>query len=131
MKKLEQLNIYEQSIILVKDIYSIKDTFPEQEIDGLLSQIRITASLMLVKIETGFYTDSSDTGIKYITTAYEYATNLYCLIHIYKNLNLITREFDDLLSKLVKIMRIIYDLRKSLLKEYDTKTTCHSFVTKN
>jgi four helix bundle protein len=115
MNKFKELKVWQKAIDFVTKIYSSTVGFPKDEIYGLASQLRRSAVFIPSNIAEGAGRGSKNDFSHFLDIArgstYEAETQLA----IAKNLKFINEgSFDDLVSELEEIQKMITGLQKSL-----------------
>ncbi|CEN52698.1 S23 ribosomal (modular protein) [Capnocytophaga canimorsus] len=102
----EELVVWQKSIALVKKVYALLRSFPEEERFGLTSQIRRSAISVPSNIAEDFGRGSSKNFLQFLYVSrgslYELETQLY----IAKDLNFISdnQETENLISEIGKML---------------------------
>ncbi|WP_238253419.1 four helix bundle protein [Capnocytophaga cynodegmi] len=102
----KELVVWKKSIVLVKKVYTLLRSFPEEEKFGLTSQIRRSAISIPSNIAEGFGRGSSKSFLQFLYVSrgslYELETQLY----IAKDLNFISdnQEIENLISEIGKML---------------------------
>ena len=111
------LDVWKESIELVKLIYKITKAFPSDERFGLVSQMRRAAVSIPSNIAEGAARNSKKEFNKFLNIAQGSASELETQIIISRELTLIdTRVSDDLINKLDHVSKMIIGLQRSLSK---------------
>jgi len=115
MKTHYDLNVWNDSIILVKDVYKISVKFPKEEIYGLTSQIKRATISIPSNISEGASRQSNKEFIQFLYIALGSASEVETQLIIAKELNFIdSKDLDYLLKSLEKIKKMLNGLIKSL-----------------
>jgi four helix bundle protein len=112
----EKLSTWKESRELVKQVYSITEEFPKQELFGLTSQMRRAASSISSNLSEGSGRSSSKDQAHFYQMAY--SSNLELLNHFYTALDLkyIKKEtFDNIRNQICSLSFKINSLRKSCI----------------
>jgi len=109
------LNIWNAGIELVKDIYKLTGKFPQQEIYGLISQMRRAAISIPSNVAEGFRRQHNKEFKQFLYTTLGSCAELETQITIAKELRYIQQDEENkLLEKLDYICRMISNLVKKL-----------------
>ncbi|MCF7911906.1 MAG: four helix bundle protein [Candidatus Cloacimonetes bacterium] len=104
----KDLDVWKNSIELVKSIYIITKTFPKEELYGLTSQIRRCAVSIPSNISEGAARSSSKDYIRFLYIAAGSLAELDTQLIISKELNYISKEkFDELEVSLDSIAKML------------------------
>jgi four helix bundle protein len=115
MKPHKNLNSWIKSFEMVKDLYTITNSFPPEEKFGLVSQIRRASVSVPVNIAEGSARKSKKEFIRFLHISLGSMTELDTLILLSTELGFIRKEESDLLiEKLDTIGKLIYGLIKKL-----------------
>jgi four helix bundle protein len=115
MKTHKDLDVWKESIVLVTDVYRITDKFPGKERFGLTSQIRRSAVSIPSNIAEGAARKTANEFKQFLFIALGSGSELDTQLLISLNLSFISRkEYDELVSKLNLISRMLQGLIKSL-----------------
>jgi four helix bundle protein len=115
IKTYRDLNIWNASIELVKDIYKLTEKFSQQEIYGLTSQMRRAAISIPSNVAEGFRRQHNKEFKQFLYTTLGSCAELETQITIAKELRYIQQDKEDaLLEKLDHICRMISNLVKKL-----------------
>ena len=118
MKPHKNLNAWQKSFEIVKELYSVTSNFPSEEKFGLVSQIRRAAVSVPVNIAEGAARKSKKEFIYFLHIALGSLTELDTLILLSEDLSFIKKEESEvIISKFDIIGKLIYGLVKSLEKE--------------
>jgi four helix bundle protein len=119
----EKLSTWKESRELVKEVYSITEQFPKQELFGLTSQMRGAASSISSNLSEGSGRSSPKDQAHFYQMAY--SSNLELLNHFYTalDLNYIKKEsFDKVRNQICSLSFKINALRKSCLSSTSSTT---------
>ena len=114
MNKFKELKVWSKSIDLVVKIYHITQSFPKEETYGLISQIRRAASSIPSNIAEGAGRMSSGDFKHFLNVARGSAFELETQLIIADKLDYAVSDFDDLITELNEIQKMITGLQKSL-----------------
>jgi four helix bundle protein len=115
MKTHRDLNVWNNSINLVTQIYKITKDFPKNEIFGITSQIRRAAVSIPSNIAEGAARNSKKEFNNFLSIALGSASELETQIIISKNLNYLSiANSESLISQLTTIQKMIMGLMKSI-----------------
>lgn len=115
MRDFRKYNIWELSHRLTLDIYTISKDFPQEEVYGIVSQIRRASALIPTNIAEGCGRDSDAEFNRFLTIAMGSASETEYLLILSKDLQYINDEhFESLNSKVNIIKQKIYSLKQKL-----------------
>lgn len=112
----EKLEVWKESIELVKTIYKITNTFPSEEKFGLISQLRRASISMSSNLSEGTSRNTNKDKAHFTTISFSSAMEVLNQLIISKELNFIS-ENDYILvrAKIEKITNMLNALRHSQL----------------
>lgn len=112
----EKLEVWKESIELVKSIYKITNTFPSEEKFGLINQLRRASVSISSNLSEGTSRNTNKDKAHFTTMSFSSAMEVLNQLIISKELNLIS-ENDYILvrNKLEKITNMLNALRKAQL----------------
>ena len=110
----EKLEVWQNSKGLILDIYKLTENFPKQEIYGLTSQIKRSATSIATNIAEGTSRDTKNDKAHFLTISYSSAMETLKHLIIAKDLELISES--DCVSCREKIEKICNQLNN--LKKY-------------
>lgn len=112
----EKLEVWKESIELVKSIYKITNTFPSEEKFGLINQLRRAPVSISSNLSEGTSRNTNKDKAHFTTMSFSSAMEVLNQLIISKELNLIS-ENDYILvrNKLEKITNMLNALRKAQL----------------
>ena len=117
MKPHKNLNAWIKSFEIVKDLYSITQSFPTEEKYGLVSQIRRASVSVPVNIAEGAARKGKKEFIQFLHISMGSLTELDTLLLLSSELGFIQKNESDLLiERLDTIGKLIYGLIKSIEK---------------
>ncbi len=115
MKTHKNLNVWRDSISLIKELYSITNKFPVQEQYGMVSQIRRAAVSVATNISEGAARNSSRDYIRFLRIASGSLSEVETLLIIATSLEMLSIEkFDELIDLLGKTGSQLTGLIRSL-----------------
>ena len=114
IRSYKDLNIWKQSIELVKDVYKISYSFPKEELYVLSSQIRRTVISIPSNIAEGFARFYNKEYRQFLYIALGSCAELETQITIANNLKYLE---DDELSDIINKIEIIGKMISSLIKK--------------
>lgn len=121
IKSFTDLDAWREGHKLVLMIYQITKTFPNEEIFGLVSQMRRCVISITSNIAEGFSRQSYKEKIQFYSIAQGSVTELQNQLLIARDVMLITREkFQEIAQQTVKVHKITSGLIKS------SKTIIHN-----
>ena len=113
-----ELIVWQKSMALVKEIYSLTSYYPKEEMYGLISQTRRSAISIPSNIAEGRYRGTKKDYTQFLRIAYGSGAELETQIEIakmlYENRKLNFEKVDDLLLEVMKMLnKIIRTLNSS------------------
>jgi len=114
MKTHKDLDIWKESLELVKTIYEVTAHFPKEEIYGLTSQIRRCAISIPSNIAEGAARSSKKEFIQFLYIALGSLAELDTQLLIAKSLGYLNEEYENLFETIEKIKSKILGLIKYL-----------------
>jgi len=112
----EKLEIWQDSRILIREIYKRTNTFPETEKHCLISQMHRAAISIASNIAEGSSRSSRKDQIRFYEIAYGSLTELYCQVILSKDLEYLDNDgFEAIKEQINKISNKLNALRKSML----------------
>ena len=115
MHNYKKLEVWNESVMLVTEIYLLTDKFPDKERFGLISQINRSSVSVASNIAEGAGRGSKKDFSLFLGYALASSFDLETQLIISNNLNFISNEQkEDVVNKLNIIQRKIYNLMKSL-----------------
>ncbi|MFH2138145.1 MAG: four helix bundle protein [Candidatus Omnitrophota bacterium] len=115
VKRFEDLNVWQEARILVKEIYNISKTGDFSKDFGLTGQIQRAAVSIMNNIAEGFDSDSNAEFIRFLTYARRSASEVQCNLYVALDQKYIKKpEFDSLYEMSEKTRRMITALKKYL-----------------
>lgn len=119
----KDLEAYKKSIDLVKDIYNVTSSFPQNEQYGLVSQIKRAAISIPSNIAEGNARYSDKDTSHFIDISLGSIAELDTQLLISKELNFVTVDtYKQLCKKVAEVQALLIGLRK-YLKGKETKET--------
>ena len=109
----KDLNVWNDAMELVTDIYRLTKSFPKEELYGLTSQIRRSAVSVPSNIAEGAARKNKTEFIQFLYIALGSLSELETQLIISKNLNY-SDTISSLLSKVTDIRKMIFGLIKSI-----------------
>ncbi|GAA4975403.1 four helix bundle protein [Algibacter aquimarinus] len=112
----EKLEVWKESIELVKSIYKISSTFPTEEKFGLISQLRRASVSISSNLSEGTSRNTNKDKAHFTTLSFSSAMEVLNQLIISKELNFVS-ENDYILvrNKIEKITNMLNALRKAQL----------------
>jgi len=112
----EKLEVWKESVELVKIIYRITDEFPDEERFGLVSQLRRASISISSNLSEGTSRRTNKDKAHFTTISFSSAMEVLNQIIISKELQFISEEdYLELREKISKITNMLNSLRKSQL----------------
>ena len=113
----EKLEVWKESILLVKTIYKLSDTFPSTEKFGLISQLRRASISISSNLAEGTSRSTDKDKAHFSTMAYSSTMEVLNQLMISKELNFINdKDYLEIRKQIYKISNMLNALRKSQLK---------------
>ncbi len=115
----EKLLVWQESRLLVKDIYVLLKKYPQYEQFALCDQIRRASISVPSNIAEGNTKHSSKEKIRFLDIAYGSLMEVYCQLLLSNDLNYI--DSDDLKSiktQIDKVSKLLSGLKSSLEKQF-------------
>jgi four helix bundle protein len=107
------LHAWKKAIVLVKDVYNVTKSFPNEEIYGLVSQMRRAAVSVPSNIAEGAARSSKKEFIRFLTISRGSLSELETQLFISVELGYMDRS-NDVFLLLGQVSRLITGLHKSL-----------------
>ena len=115
MNNHKDLNVWKDSIELVKNIYLITSKFPKNEVYGLTSQIRRSAVSIPSNLAEGAARQTKKEFSQFIFIALGSLSELKTQLIIAKEIKFINNfEFNEINEKITLIRKMLLGLNKSL-----------------
>lgn len=116
MRNFRELSIWQRGHELCLKIYKITSTFPKEEMYGITSQMRRSASSIPTNIAEGCGRNSNPDFKRFLTISAGSGSELEYQIQLAKDLKFITEEqFLSLTNDVIEIRKMIYSFSKKLL----------------
>lgn len=110
-----KLNVYQNSIILVKSIYGLLDSFPKKEQFALCDQLRRACVSIPSNIAEGMSRTSEKEKIHFLEISFGSLMEVLCQLDISKELNYITQaQLEESEEQITIIAKQLSRLRSSL-----------------
>ncbi len=114
----EKLNVWKESVSLVKKIYQLTNGFPPDERFGLISQMKRSAVSIASNISEGTSRNTKKDRAHFTTLAYSSAIELLNQLIIAKELQYINEEHYKSIRELIsKVTNMLNALRKYQLSQ--------------
>lgn len=115
MSNFRELLVWQKSIELVSEIYSITKTFPKEELFGIVAQLRRASISIPSNIAEGSSFRTSKEFNHFLNIAIGSSYELETQITISKNLNFIDlNHYDDLIGKIIEIQKMTTALKRKI-----------------
>ncbi len=115
MLPFERLHVYEESLQFIDLIYKIVNSWPREEMYGLVDQFKRASVSIALNIAEGSSRTKKDFR-HFLDQARGSCYECIAILSIAKNRSYLTmKQYDDASEKCVRIIRMINGLRKSLL----------------
>lgn len=109
----KDLQVWQEAMVLVTEIYRLSENFPESEKFGLTSQIRRSAISIPSNIAEGFARKGNKELIQFLYISIGSLSELETQYEIAKNLNYI-KEAKEITDKIIFIRIMLANLIKSI-----------------
>ena len=117
IKSYKDLIVYQKSYKLAHDIYRATQTYPKEEIYGLVSQMRRSGVSIPCNISEGYRRGHRKEYIRFLYMAHGSCGELETLLSLSWDLGLLDKElFDKLYRMQEEVSRLLNGLISSLLK---------------
>ena len=114
----EDLKVWQKSICMVKDVYIITKSFPQEEKYGITSQIRRSALSVTCNLAEGSWKITGKDKANFSAIAYGSLMETINLMIVAHEVEMVSKEkLDELRSQISEISRMLSGLRNSQLKE--------------
>jgi len=118
MRDYQQLAIWQRSHKLTLKVYSITQAFPKEEVYGLVSQMRRSASSIPTNIAEGCGRESIVELKRFLTIASGSSSELQYQFILSKDLNYINEIiFKELFDEITQIRKMIYSYSEKLIAD--------------
>ena len=115
MRDFQQLEIWQRSHQLTLKVYSATKTFPKEELYGLTSQMRRSASSIPTNIAEGCGRDSTSELKRFLVIAAGSCSELQYQFILSKDLNYLSETlFKELFDEIVQIRKMIHAYSENL-----------------
>lgn len=114
----EKLEVWQNARMLILDIYKLTSNFPSNELFGITSQIKRSASSIATNIAEGTSRNTSKDKAHFLTISYSSAMETLNHLIISKDLNYVSElEYTTSREKIEKICNQINNLKKYYLSQ--------------
>ncbi len=114
MKTHKDLIVWQKSIVLVKKVYALTQTFPKDEMFGLISQMRRCAVSIPSNIAEGHGRGSEKELVRFLEIALGSTAELETQLIISKELGFVTVEdFETLIREINEIVKMLSALNRN------------------
>jgi four helix bundle protein len=111
----KDLIVWQKSIVLVTDVYTLTKTYPAEEKYSLISQMNRAAVSVPSNIAEGWGRESSKNYLQFLKISRGSLMELETLMVISKNLNFITTEvFNSISEQIEELSKILQGLINSI-----------------
>ena len=118
----KNMEIFQLAYSLAIDIHKMLDRFPEKEKDNITSQMRRAVTSIPLNIAEGSTKKSYREFLNFLGYAYGSAKELNVLLSMSKDLNYLTqKDYDNLFSKLDKLMAKLFGFMKNIESRFENK----------
>lgn len=126
IKSFEELKVWKDSRLIVKEIYNIIDNFPGRESYGLTSQISRASVSIMSNIAEGFARDTNKEFIRFLIMSRGSVAEVQSDLFVALDLKFINqKKFKDLYTQLENLSKQINGLIKYLRLNTNTKSKNH------
>ena len=113
--------VWQNSVDLVTEIYSITKAFPKEEMYGIVSQLRRAAASVPANISEGAVRNSEKEYVRFLYISQGSLAELDTFILISKNLGYVNEEkCDELINRMEEIKKMLYGLINYHKSKYHT-----------
>lgn len=125
----KSLNVWQKSVYLVTNIYTITKQYPSDELYGLVSQIRRAATSVPVNIAEGAVRNSSKEYVRFLHISQGSLAELETFLIISKNLGYVNEEeCDELSIRIEEIKKMLYGLINYHKSKYQASEPNSSYL---
>lgn len=111
----EKLEVWQDARLFVKEVYTIRKFFPNEERYNLCSQIQRASISIVSNIAEGLSRTSDKEKIRFVEISYGSLMEVYCQLQISVDLSYIsTQQFDTLKLSIDKIANKLNALNRSI-----------------
>ncbi len=111
MRNHKDLIVWQKSMLLVKELYEISQSFPREELYGITSQIRRAAVSIPSNIAEGYGRGHEKELVQFLYIALGSASELETQLIICKDINYLTEEKFNMLNDLnIEIVKMLSSL---------------------
>lgn len=115
MKSHKDLIVWQKSMLLVKRLYEVSQTFPQEELFGITSQMRRAAVSIPSNIAEGYGRIHDKDTVRFLSIALGSASELETQLLISGQLGYMSKpELDELLMLNTEIIRMLAQLLKKI-----------------
>jgi four helix bundle protein len=114
----EKLEVWKESILLVKSIYELTDNFPDTEKFGLISQLRRASTSISSNLAEGTSRSTNKDKAHFTTLSFSSAMEVLNQLIIAKELNFINeKDYMGIRKQISKITNMLNSLRNAQLNK--------------
>ncbi len=111
----QELIVWQKGRVLVKEIYSKTESFPDKEKFGLTNQLRRAAISIPSNIAEGYRRSTKPDYRHFLITAYGSTAEIETQLILSNDLHFINKnEFDSLMSLTIEISKMLQSIIKKL-----------------
>ena len=115
MKSHKDLIVWQKSMLLVKRLYEVTRTFPQEELFGITSQMRRAAVSIPSNIAEGYGRLYEKDTVRFLSIALGSAAELETQLLISKQIGFLSQsELDELLALNIEIIRMLTALANKI-----------------
>lgn len=116
-KSFKDLIVWQRSMELVKEIYSLTSEFPKNELYGLSSQMQRAAVSIPSNLAEGYFRGHKQEFLQFMSIAMGSAAELQTQILICQSINNFSKlNFEKATSLLEEVLKMLFTMRKNLKK---------------
>ncbi|NOU61706.1 four helix bundle protein [Marinifilum caeruleilacunae] len=114
MKNFKKLTVWQKSMILVKNVYSLVNVLPKEEKYGLKSQITRSAISIPSNIAEGSSRSTDKDFKRFLEIALGSSFELETQLLLVKDLKLSDKEVDGIIELVLEVQKMLQSLIKKL-----------------
>lgn len=115
LKSYKELVVWQKSILLVKEIFVLTDSFPKSELYGLISQVRRAAVSIPSNIAEGYGRRSAKEYSQFYSISYGSALELETQLIIAQKLGFSKpKEFDTVVVLLEEVLKMLNSMTSKM-----------------
>lgn len=115
----KKLDLWKESINLIKEVYSLLKDFPEDEKYGIINQIKRASVSILTNIAEGAARNTSKEFFHFLVISQGSLSELDALFEISKELSFISeKQYQEITIKMEKIDAMLNGLKKNIKSKF-------------